>query len=95
MIKIEITVEASIPPMTVVPRICRDAAPDPAAVHRGTQPRMKANAVMRIGRSRRRAPANAASRIGVPFSYSALENSTMRIAFFAARPISITKPICA
>ena len=30
-----------------------------------------------------------------PFSCSILANSTIRMAFFAARPISITKPICA
>jgi sulfite reductase (NADPH) hemoprotein beta-component len=30
-----------------------------------------------------------------PFSYSILANSTIRIAFLAARPISITRPICA
>ena len=93
MRKIETKVAASIPPMTVVPRICRDAAPDPAAIHSGTHPRMKANAVIRIGRSRRRAPANAASTIGLPFARSALANYTIRIVFLAARPMSITKPI--
>src|SRR5215472_5065911 len=81
----ETNVAASIPPITVVPRICRDAAPDPAAIHKGTHPRMNAKAVIRIGRSRRRARANAASTIGFPFSYSALANSTIRIAFLAVR----------
>jgi D-alanine--poly(phosphoribitol) ligase subunit 1 len=50
--------------------------------------------LMRIGRSRRRAPSSAASMSGLPFSYSALANSTIKIAFLAARPISMTRPIC-
>src|SRR5205807_1820036 len=44
---------------------------------------------------RRRAPSIAASTGGRPRSYASLANSTMRMAFFAARPISITRPICA
>src|SRR5271166_4576169 len=63
-------VAASIPPITVVPRICLDAAPEPEGAHSGTHPRMNANAVITIGRGRREAPANAASTIGFPFSYS-------------------------
>ncbi len=88
------TLAAAIPPITVVPMIWRATAPAPLAVHRGTHPRMKANEVIRIGRRRRRAPSRAASASGLPFSNSSLANSTIRIAFFAARPISITRPIC-
>ena len=84
---------ATIPPITVVPMICRATAPAPLAVHNGTQPRMKASEVIRIGRRRRRAPSMAASASGLPFSNSSLANSTIRIAFLAARPISITRPI--
>ena len=36
-----------------------------------------------------------ASTSGFPFSYSSLANSTIRMAFFAVRPISMTRPICA
>ena len=87
------SVAASMPPKTVVPRMRRDAAPEPVAMQSGTTPRMKASAVIRIGRRRRRAPARAASAIEAPRSCSALANSTMRIAFLAASPISITRPI--
>jgi len=56
---------------------------------------MKANEVMRIGRSRRRAPFKAASTSDAPFSSSAFAYSTIRIAFFAESPISMRRPICA
>ena len=59
-------VAASIPEMTVVPRIWRPAAPAPCAIHSGTQPRMNAKDVIRIGRSRSRAPSRAASTSGSP-----------------------------
>src|SRR5262249_11890093 len=36
-------VAASMPATTTVPRIWRDVAPAPWAIHKGTQPRMKAN----------------------------------------------------
>ncbi len=88
-------VAASMPPMTTVPRIRRETAPEPVAVQSGTQPRMKANEVIKIGRNRMRAPVSAASMRDLPFSYSSRANSTMRIAFLAARPMSITRPICA
>ena len=54
-------VAASMPPNTVVPIDCRLAAPAPVANISGTTPRMKAKAVIRIGRSRRRAASIAAS----------------------------------
>ena len=95
MRKMEMKVQASMPPMTVVPRMRRETAPEPDAMASGRVPRMKAKAVMRIGRKRRRAPARVASMSGLPFSYSSRANSTMRMAFFAARPMSITKPIWA
>ena len=88
-------VAASMPPMTAVPMVWREMAPDPVAVQSGTQPRMKAKAVMRIGRKRTRAPASAASKRFLPPSYSALQNSTMRMAFLAARPMSMMSAICA
>ena len=94
MIKIAMTVAASMPPITVVPRMCRELAPAPVDSTSGSTPRMKANAVMRIGRRRRRAPASAASTSDAPRSCSTLANSTMRIAFLAARPITMTRPIC-
>ena len=89
-----IAVAASMPPMTVVPIICRATDPAPDAVHNGTQPRINAKEVIRIGRRRSLAPSSAASTRGLPFSYSSLANSTIRMAFLAARPMSITRPIC-
>ena len=86
-------VAASMPPNTVVPMDWRLAAPAPVANISGTTPRMKAKAVMRMGRSRRRAASIAASTISRPSSRRRLANSTIRIAFLAARPMSITKPI--
>jgi len=94
MMKMAIRVAASMPPTTVVPRIWRELAPAPWETTNGKTPKMKANAVMRMGRSRSRAPASAASKTDVPRSYSVLQNSTMRMAFLAASPISITRPIC-
>src|SRR5215468_5899962 len=69
-------------------------APAPEAVHSGTEPRMKANEVIKIGRRRKRAPSSAASTKGLSCSYSSFANSTIRIAFLAAKPISMTRPIC-
>ncbi len=62
-----ISVAASMPLITTVPRIRRAAAPEPVAIHSGTQPRMNANDVIRIGRSRSRAPSSAASTDVLPF----------------------------
>ena len=53
---------------------------------------MKAIDVIRIGRSRMRAASIAASMIDRPCSRSCSANSTIRIEFLAARPISITSP---
>src|SRR5580658_4749339 len=52
MKKIPIALAASIPPMTAVPIIWRATEPAPLAVQSGTQPRINANDVIRIGRSR-------------------------------------------
>ena len=87
-------VATSMPQNTPVPITFCAPAPAPVASISGTTPRMKANAVIRIGRKRRRADSSAASSSGAPASCFALANSTIRMAFFAARPISITRPIC-
>ena len=87
-------VAASMPAITAVPRTRRPAAPAPVAIQSGRQPSTNANDVIRIGRSRRRAASRAASVTFCPRSTPAFANSTMRIAFLAARPISMTSPIC-
>src|SRR5438876_5803829 len=84
MKKIPMRLAANMPPITVVPMICRATDPAPDAVHNGTQPRINANDVIRIGRRRSLAPSSAASTSDLPFSYSSLANSTIRIAFLAA-----------
>ena len=54
---------------------------------------MKANEVIITGRKRRRAPSVAASSRGTPCSRRSFANSTIRMPFFAASPISTTMPI--
>ena len=84
-----------MPKTTPVPMVLREAAPEPVASISGTQPRMKAKEVIRIGRRRSFEPSTAASRISSPSSRLILANSTMRMAFLAERPMSMTRPICA
>ena len=57
------TVAMVMPYTTPVPIVLRDAAPEPLASISGTQPRMKAKDVIRIGRRRSLEPSTAASRI--------------------------------
>ena len=88
-----IVVANSIPKNTPVPIECRLAAPAPDATTSGTTPRMNANEVMRIGRNRSRPASIAASRMERPLARSSLPNSTIRMAFLAARPTTTTMPI--
>ena len=86
-------VAAAMPEITAVP-ICRLAKPPaPDAFQRGSKPKMKAKDVMSTGRNRSFAPSSAPSTSGRPFSNYPLANSTIKIAFFADRPMSITSPI--
>lgn len=68
------------------------AEPAPVAIARGTTPRIKASDVMIIGRRRSRAASSVASKSPMPLSMRSLANSTIRIAFFAAKPIVVSKP---
>src|SRR5271157_2608493 len=54
---------------------------------------MKANEVMRMGRRRMRAASTAASRTERPLWRNCSANSTIRIPFLLASPMSITNPI--
>ena len=56
------------PPITTVPRMRRETEPAPSAVHSGRQPKMKAKAVMTMGRKRRRAASSAESEMLSPRS---------------------------
>jgi hypothetical protein len=93
--KMAMLVAASMPLITVVPMLWREIAPEPDAIQSGTQPKMNAKLVIKIGRSRWAAPLIAASTIdSPPRSSSIFANSTIRIAFFATRPISMMRPTC-
>ena len=58
-----------MPPNTAVPSERRISAPAPSAITSGTTPKMKANEVIRIGRSRSRHASSVASRRGTPASW--------------------------
>ena len=89
-------VATSMPENTVMPITLRASAPAPDAVSSGTTPRMNAKAVIRIGRKRSfAAEQRRLHQRPCPASCSIFANSTIRIAFFAARPISMIRPICA
>ncbi len=81
-----------MPENTAVPSVWRSSAPAPTAQTSGETPKIKDSEVIRIGRNRSRAASTAASMRSRPWSSICLANSTIRIAFFAARPISTTKP---
>ena len=73
----------------------RAVAYTPLAKISGMTPRMKAKAVMMIGRTRSLAAPIAASMSEAPCSLKSLSAySTTRMAFLAASPISITSEIC-
>ncbi len=57
---------ANMPKNTAVPRDCRISKPAPVTMTSGTTPELKAKEVIRIGRSRVRAAATAASRRSAP-----------------------------
>ena len=70
-------------------------APAPVARAIGSTPITNANEVIRIGRSRSRDAALADSMMLIPrLARISTPNSTIKIAFFVSRPISITSPIC-
>ncbi len=89
----ERNVEAAMPPATDVPTELRAPAPAPVAKASGSTPRMNASDVIRMGRIRMRPASTAASTIDRPRSRSCSANSTIRIEFLAASPISSTRPI--
>jgi hypothetical protein len=95
MINTPMTVAASMPENTVMPMTLRASAPAPLAINNGSTPRINEKAVIRIGRKRSRAADSAASSAEKPSSDFSFANSTIRMAFLAAMPISITRPIWA
>jgi hypothetical protein len=91
--KIARKVAASMPPITPVPTECRAPAPAPWRAPAAAHPRMNASDVIRIGRNRRRAASSAAAEADRPSWYFSSAYSTIRMAFLAARPSSVTRPI--
>ena len=85
-------VDTNMPPATAVPTEWRASWPAPVANTSGSTPRMKASEVIRIGRKRSLDASIAASTMVIPRSRSCSANSTIRIAFFADSPISMTRP---
>ena len=86
-------VAVNIPPNTVNPIVLRAMAPAPVEKAKGNTPNIKAMEVIMIGLKRSLTASNVAGTISIPPSTRSLANSTIRIAFLAAKPISVTKPI--
>ncbi|MNT50678.1 hypothetical protein D3C72_1876080 [compost metagenome] len=82
-----------MPAKTAIPMACRISAPAPLAKTSGTTPAMKASEVIRMGRNRNRHASTTASSALSPSASRLRANSTMRMAFFAARPTSTMSPI--
>ena len=77
-----------------MPRLRRISAPAPLDRISGTTPRMKASEVIRIGRMRSRLASTAASAPRpAPAWCSTSANSTIRMAFLHASPMSTISPI--
>ncbi|CAM4168697.1 hypothetical protein PAYE108092_20845 [Paracoccus yeei] len=86
------TADVAMPPRTPMPMDFCAAAPAPLAKASGMTPSMKASVVIRIGRSRMREASTAASSKGLPCFRSISANSTIRMAFRAARPMVVSIP---
>ena len=82
-----------MPKNTPTPMPCRLAEPGPDDNTSGNNPRIKASEVMTIGLKRSFDAVTAAVTASTPLLISTLANSTIKIAFFATRPTSITNPI--
>ncbi len=93
MKKIARKVAASMPPITPVPTDNRAPAPAPLENANGATPNMNASEVISIGRKRSLAASSAAADVDSPSLFFSTAYSTIRIAFFAARPSKVTRPI--
>jgi hypothetical protein len=79
--------------MTAIPMGARLSPPAPRPSAMGSVPKMVEKVVIRMGRKRRFAASRAASTRLFPRARSWFANSTIRMAFFVTRPVSITMPI--
>lgn len=90
--KTPMTVAAVMPPITPIPIEFWLPEPAPVAIASGVTPSTNASYVIKIGRSRFRAASKVASIMVFPLRSCSIANSTIRIAFFAARPIVVSRP---
>ncbi len=81
-----------MPPSTPVPIECRLPEPAPVLIASGSTPSMNAAEVITIGRRRWCAADSVASIRPMPLRCSSCANSTIRMAFFADRPIVVSSP---
>ena len=84
----------SIPPTVLAPSVEFPLAPTPLANISGRSPTIIASEVIKIGRRRATAPRIALHVIDIPVRRRSRANSTMRMAFFAKRPMSMIRAIC-
>ena len=89
------TVPKNMHPAAAVPMDLLPIAPAPEAIASGIRPAINAKEVIRIGLKRCVAPSMVASRTDLPSFILRLANSTISMAFFPSKPISITKETCA
>jgi hypothetical protein len=78
-----------MPVTSIMPMLVRAPAPGPRAKTRGRWPITVAAVVIRIGRSRVAAASMTACSLSLPFSWSLLANSTIRMAFFDISPTRV------
>src|SRR3546814_20652814 len=79
-----------MPENTVTPSAWRISAPGPVAIAIGTTPRMKAKAVIRMGRRRRREAFTTASTRLSPASSACLANSQDRKSVVKGKSVSVS-----
>ncbi|MNL77372.1 hypothetical protein D3C87_2035300 [compost metagenome] len=84
-----------IPPTAAVPIDLFPNAPAPLAIIKGIKPAAKAKDVINIGRRRATDPSIAACKKPIPSFCLIKAYSTIRIAFFPSKPISMTSATCA
>ena len=90
--KTPISVDDNMPPSTPMPMAFCAPEPAPVASASGSTPSMKASEVMMIGRIRMRAACRTPRPGPCPAPPGRVANSTIRIAFLAARPMVVSRP---
>ena len=81
-----------MPPTVPTPTEMLPLAPTPCANISGNMPKIIVSEVIKIGRKRIRDASMVASMRSPPLSCNSLANSTIRMAFFADRPMVASRP---